>query len=98
MKKCYPIVHAINKYGKGYIHCDIIAVYSDKKQAFHALDNIEKEIRSGKSTYFPKYVPTIEKRAPFGSYNLKGITCQWLSDAQETIFSHFYVREIDFVE
>lgn len=97
MKKCYPIVHTINKSCEGYIHCDIIAVYSDKEQAFHAIDNIEKEIRSGKSTYFPKYVPTIEQITPFGSY-IKGLTCQWLSEAQETMFSHFYVREIDFVE
>ena len=99
MKKCYPIVHTINKSCEGFLMADIVSVYKEREQAETALENIADSIRNGQSKYFPNpcALPTITNDKPFGSC-VKSITCEWVSDAQETMFSRFFVEEKNFID
>lgn len=91
MKKSFVVMHTMNKSFEGFMFAEPIAVYDSEENAKKRIKEVTDEIVSGKSAYFPNFIPTIEK---YGVTNCYGITCKWTADDLTTTFTHIYIQEV----
>ena len=92
MTKIYLVQHSFNESCKPCGFFEIVSAHSTKEKAIEKIEEINKSIESGKSTYFPFTKIKGEKQCGYGD----GYSYGWHDDAGNQMFTHFCVIETDF--
>ena len=92
MTKIYLVQHSFNESCKPCGFFEIVSAHSTQDKAIEKIEEINRSIESGKSTYFPNTKVKGEKYCGFGG----GYTYEWRDDAGNQMFTHFHVVETDF--
>ena len=90
MKKIYVIQHSFNQECQRVSFFEIVSAHSTKENALKRLEEINNDIESGTSFYFPD-TKIKGERTDEGWFN--GYTYEWYDDGNNRMFTHFNIVE-----